>query len=256
VRVHSDSFWVQKSGNLENEFEDACWPKQSICRDDLEEFRFAIADGATETSFSALWAKLLVRSYGKGRIKKPVELADLAQCQKLWHRLISKIDLPWYAEQKVKDGAFSSLAGITLFAPKAGESTGSWCAIAVGDSCIVQIREEQPPFMFPFNKSLDFNSRPLLLSSNPSANIGLVVGTGIFQVENTWKNGDKFLLMTDALACWFMREFENGLSPWNDLLTFDDINGGKEFARWVNDRRNEQVLKNDDVTLVCFAPYL
>ena len=55
--------------------------------------------------------------------------------------------------------------------------------------------------------------------------------------------------MTDALACWFLRESEGGNRPWNilrDLDTHDQIS----FAELIADLRSDQRIKNDDVTLV------
>ncbi len=213
--------------------------------------RFAVADGATESSFSSLWAKLLVRAYGNGRLKSRDSLGNLAPLQKFWDLAVDAKPLPWYAEQKAKDGAFASLAGITLCDRVAEGPLGSWHGFAVGDSCVVQMKGEQPRVRFPYHESAQFNSRPLLLGSDPSAN-GRVAEAAVVLENESWEEGDQFFLMTDALACWFMREFEQGAFPWKIL---DEIIWQTEFADWFQQSRDAKVLKNDDVTLVRLTPF-
>jgi hypothetical protein len=98
---------------------------------------------------------------------------------------------------------------------------------------------------FPMPHSRDFSNQPHLLGSR-----GPPVdhqrdqhreGHGI------WFPGDHFLLMTDALAQWFLSEHEAGRRPWHSLSRFSATAG---FARLVEDLRERESLRNDDVTLV------
>jgi hypothetical protein len=69
-------------------------------------------------------------------------------------------------------------------------------------------------------------------------------------MDGAWQPGDAFYLMTDALAYWFMRETEEGRTPWRvlrDLNTSDEI---KPFREWVKTLRVEGAMRNDDVTLL------
>ena len=59
-----EAFPCQKHGNASTEYEDA-WAIRGS--DSPNRCRVAIADGATESSFSALWAALLVESFVRGR---------------------------------------------------------------------------------------------------------------------------------------------------------------------------------------------
>jgi len=65
-----------------------------------------------------------------------------------------------------------------------------------------------------------------------------------------WRIGDRFYLMTDALAHWWLAEHEAGRAPWAAL----DRPGGRgrrrSFPDWVDDRRRRRHLRNDDVTLL------
>jgi hypothetical protein len=51
--IHWSSFSLHKDGNRPDEYEDAFAGNPKVGR-------FAVADGASESSFAALWAKLLV----------------------------------------------------------------------------------------------------------------------------------------------------------------------------------------------------
>jgi len=57
--------------------------------------------------------------------------------------------------------------------------------------------------------------------------------------------GDRFLLLTDALAAYFLQEFEAKRRPWDDLPLTDAA-----LADFIKTRRDKGSLKNDDVTLV------
>ena len=118
-----------KHGNAEDEMEDAC-------KLDLKQARFAVADGATESSFADLWAKLLVGGFMRaaGRRPRPGTLAA-APLQKAWQEDVDARPMPWYAEDKAAQGAFSTLLGLELMPDY------SWHAVAIGDSCLFQVRQ-------------------------------------------------------------------------------------------------------------------
>jgi hypothetical protein len=67
--------------------------------------------------------------------------------------------------------------------------------------------------------------------------------------SGSWGCEDLFFLMTDALACWFLKEREQGNKPWHILRDLD-TQGQASFKQFVSDLRTQQQMKNDDVTLV------
>lgn len=87
--------------------------------------RLAVADGATESYGSGLWAQLLVRAYGQGCFDGGLVADELRKHQTAWHDTVSQGDLPWYAEQKMQDGAFASLLGITIDQQEDGVAEGA-----------------------------------------------------------------------------------------------------------------------------------
>jgi hypothetical protein len=156
--------------------------------------------------------------------------------------------LPWYAEEKLASGAFSSILCLEF----AEESRNrkfeiNWKAVAFGDSCLVQIREDTLVAALPLEKSSAFSSRPHLLSSISQPPVS--EATMPTSAVGTCGPDDKFLLITDALAYWFFTEQEAGKKPWNTLLDLETPQN-PSFRSWVTSLRNNGKLKNDDMTLV------
>jgi len=247
VQVFARAFWMPKAGNSEVEYEDAFWPHKPL---DVQGtcFRFAVADGATETSFSRIWAQQLVRAFCKGRLDQTTLSTHLPELQRRWRTVVLRRPLPWYAEEKVRSGAFAAILGLVLRGKPDGAPCCMWQAVALGDSCLVQIRSEEVLTRFPLDCSESFTNRPHLLSSNP------VHSERVFEylrrTEGTWMSGDAFYLMTDALACWFMREIEEGRRPWHVVRDLDTKDQVKSFREWISDLRNDRAMRNDDVTLL------
>src|SRR5947199_52879 len=77
-----------------------------------------------------------------------------------------------------------------------------------------------------------------------------LLAEGFVQAEGDWLPGDTFFLMTDALACWFLREGEEGRQPWDELSGFSGATALEDFARRIEALRDGEGLKNDDVTLI------
>jgi hypothetical protein len=240
VEVYAKEFWVPKRGSSETEYEDAF----NLAEDGS---RFAVADGATETSFSGIWAKQLVRAFTKKKLSIPIALEELKPLQSRWEKIVHRHPLPWYAEEKASNGAFAAFIGLELLQEHSSAKEKMWQATAIGDSCLVQVRGHEIIEAFPLADSASFGSRPNLLSSAPALN-----GNGtelVLKARGFCGREDVFFLMTDALACWFFKEREQGETPWNilrDLDTRDRVS----FETLISDLRSAGRMKNDDVTLV------
>ncbi len=246
------AFWLPKAGNSASEYEDAFWPTPE---EDLVSLpiRLAVGDGATATSFSALWAKLLVQDHGEGFLTEETLVERLPILRDRWLVEVSREPLPWYAEEKLRSGAFSSFLGLTIEQDSGtrGER-GRWRALAIGDSCLFHVRNNERIVAWPMDKSDQFNDWPVLI---PSVSGGDESFRDAIKVEQgSWEMGDVFYLMTDALACWFLRrlELKDG-DPFEFLNRICDDASFEEFIR--NQRADSledgiEMLKNDDVTLV------
>ena len=234
---------VPKAGNSVEEYEDAYCPADSF-ETAGDCFRFAVADGATEASYSKIWAHMLVESYCNGVLKGSDLENNIQELQIKWDESVRSRPLPWYAEEKVRTGAFSSLLGLTITHEIASheETGGLWEAEAVGDSCLFQVRDDELLTKFPLDHSEQFNSRPMLVSTNSTYNEGL--SNYLATIKGSWLVGDVFYLFTDALACWFLKEVEDSKKPWK----FKHADPGR-FETWINKLRKKGAMRNDDVTM-------
>jgi len=242
---HFQPFSVQKAGGSVEENDDAGSPSGER---DLEAspFRCAIADGATESSFSGLWAKLLVRAFVRGGLSDPANSDELQLLQEQWSNLVHRRPLPWFAETKLKDGAFAAFVGLTLGARNASEE-GTWECVAAGDSCLAHVRDDQLLQCLPIASPQDFSNRPHLISSLINRNGALK--ENVHRASGSWCQDDSFFLMTDALACWFLAQSLAGGKPWRVLLDLE-TESSTPFSEFVDQQRDSGQMKNDDVTLL------
>jgi hypothetical protein len=235
MQIAFRAYWLQKAGNAGDEYEDAFAPfdpPDANC----DEFRCAVADGATETSFSGLWAQILVDAFVHERLAnlKPQTTQALSA---RWRQAIDQrgVALPWYAQEKLERGAFSSLMGLTIHAD------GRWRALCVGDSCLFHLRPRQTMRAFPYHLPEQFNNHPALIST-------LRDGIAAQTARGTWHPGDYFLLMTDALAHFFLSQRKMRARLAAETL---DQAG---FEQLVAEARADRLCRNDDVTLLKIIP--
>lgn len=244
MQIYAQPFWCPKAGNADVEYEDAFYPTH-IIDTKTNRFRCAISDGASETSFAKLWAQLLAKAIGNGRLNPECPHATLLQLRSCWQRFVSRKSLPWFAEEKARLGAFSAILGFSLSEDLTGRV---WKAYAIGDCCLFHVRKNDLLKSFPFNHSSEFNNHPHLISSiskydsNP---------TSLFTtVTDEWNFEDHFFLMSDALAGWFLQSYESGEAPWELIQNLDTVDGPGDFRSWIANLRRGNLLKNDDVTLL------
>lgn len=240
VRVHG--YWLQKAGNTPEEYEDAFFPRWS---GEVEAwyFRAAAADGATETSFAGAWAGELAEAYGRRRLDCQAVADRLPRIQRRWASRFNSSQLPWYAQEKLRLGAFSSLLGLTLLDTGDG-NVHAWQAMALGDTCLFQVRGDSLVTAWPLDEPEAFSSRPRLISSLAPGNTS--TAEALQAISGTWEPGDSMLLMTDALAQWFLRSSRSGGRPWRVLIRAQGEQA--RFARSMHQLRERNEIRNDDVT--------
>jgi hypothetical protein len=240
MKVVCNTLWLPKKGNSEEEYEDAAAPTESV-KSEMPTFRCAVADGATETSFSRLWAKLLVDGFVDG--------TDRNELKGRWQEQVAGKQLAWYAEEKMLSGAFAALVCLTLKQGD-GKSGGTWEAEALGDSCLILIRQSDIVEKFPLTRSDEFNSSPVLLSSNAN---DPVADETMLKCSGNWETGDVFYLLTDAIARWTYRRQEDygdaafylqAMKKQKDIVEFAKV------QRELIDSESRPLMRNDDVTMM------
>lgn len=245
MRIRARAHWLPKAGNRCEDYEDACWPEGQLDRA-VGRFRCAVADGATETSFSRLWAQLLVHAWGRGHLGRRDFIARIPVLRRQWLAEVTTRPLPWYAEEKRQRGAFAAVVGLYLADARRGGSN-AWHALAVGDACAFQLREGELMASFPLTQADQFGIRPWLLSTKCEQNDDAV--DHIRTVSGSWRTGDTFYLMTDALACWFLSA-SGSTTDLDMVAAHHDPHASTTFSAWICGLRDAGRLRNDDVTLL------
>lgn len=241
LRCKFKSITLPKLGNSVRENEDNLL---SPCNTDDTLLKFAIADGATETSFAKEWSDLLVTYFKDNSFEKDKLHSTLDKATKSWQSLVTAVELPWYAQQKVEIGAFSTFLGLMV-----NREESNFRSVAIGDCTLFQIRNNELKVSFPVLSANEYGNTPFLLSSNPMYQKGIEVK--VKYLEGELIRNDMLILATDALAAWILEGAESGRRPWNGLqclLGFEDYK--IDFQNWLNNKRREREIKNDDATLI------
>ncbi len=235
----SRCFSVPKLGRADAENEDAC-------EIDVDRGIVAVADGATDSSFSKAWARLLVDSFKLWPIDTGAEADELVgwlgRPQAMWRRMLEGRPLPWHAQHKVARGAFAAFVAAEL---RVDGDTVYWSALGVGDCCLFLVEDDRLTVSFPIEDPAAFGSSPFLLGTNPDANRSLAAH--LKRCHGQAARGALFLLMSDALAHWFLASALVGERPWQLVRGLEDQ---AAFAELIGRLREYKALHNDDSTLV------
>jgi hypothetical protein len=165
---------------------------QDAAAADPDRGRFAVADGATESAFAGPWAQLLVDGFvtTDGALDG---LPWLPEARRRWAAAVRPTleapAVPWYLDAGLRQGAFATFLGLVV-------DDAGWEALAVGDSCLFQVRRESLVEAFPLGCAGDFGSTPWLLGARAE-------GHHAVRRRGDGQPGDRLWLMTDALAQWF-----------------------------------------------------
>jgi hypothetical protein len=282
MSIASQTFWIVRRGHSPEEYEDA------LAADDAAG-RYAVTDGATESCFAGLWARLLAEGFLRGEPETAGNsLNSLAALQQRWCADVRGRQLAWYSETAIERGAFATFLGLTIREEKGAAVGGQgaekmgregegetgdrrpvasspplpvssspllsyrWKAVAVGDTCLFHTRGEELLRAFPLERAEQFDNVPKLVGSRMSAE-------ALRQRRRLWtdgagQSGDRLWMMTDALAQWCLAENEAGQEPWSALAShLTAPEPAERFAAWIEKLRDSGRLRNDDVTLLAIS---
>ena len=249
------SFRLVKAGNTADECEDSCDfvpdadPSALDFAANPSPCRFAIADGATESSFSAEWAELLTKRFVEPDslfIRNPGESDGrerwLRRVRDEWHEKVDWQGLSWIALQKAQRGAHATFLGLHLV------DRATWRAWAVGDCMLFQVRDSEVTTMWPIQNASEFSNRPELLCSVASEDDSML-DRAFLSTTGKYEGGrDLFVLTTDALGQWFISDCRGGGRLWRDLVyqTRDQA----QFDEFVAGLRQAGSIRNDDTAVL------
>src|SRR4051812_45572427 len=101
------AFHLPKNGSTADEYEDAFAGAP-------ERGRFAVADGASESSFAASWARLLADGFVQAPGTPWQEMSWIGPLRQRWAEEVDGRPLPWYGELKREEGAFATLLALAF----------------------------------------------------------------------------------------------------------------------------------------------
>ena len=210
--------------------------------------RYAIADGATRSFMSKPWATLLVKHFCKTtdlELRKDNWQEWLRPVQQEWYQLVKKevkaLKRYWLTNSfNTQESATSTFIGL-----KIDKINYRWKAVIIGDSCLFHLNNSEFKSHLIKN-SAGFTNRPNAFASFEKDNHHAPE-----LVRGDVKQGDTFILATDALAKWILAHEEDGkLESVHDTLKTIEKPG--EFREFVETERNSESIRlvNDDVTLM------
>ena len=243
-RIETQHFLLQKEDCAPSECEDAISVNAAA-------WRYALADGATEGFDSRSWAQQLVDGWtaaDPAPLNAEVFRPWVEEQGRRLHASWRDRALPWYAEEKSRQGSYAAFVGLGF---RAGSDALHWQAIALGDACMIQRRGGEVFRALPISDSSLFNSSPLLV---PSLGALQEVALPHATVDGGLvERGDVFLLLSDAGAAWYLnisRGRKAVAEEFDSLLAASDAGALNELFR--RERRAKQI-NNDDIAILRIA---
>ena len=220
----------------------------SECEDvialDTQTCRFAVADGATEAFDARNWAERLARHWVERQSTLTSEefRSWVATEGRELHESWNSLSLSWYSEEKARNGSFAAFVGVEI---DLETGSPSWKAIALGDACLLHCRRGALLKGLPLSESESFNNGPVLLASDSSLHESIM--QAVVTDAGVCENGDVLLLMSDAIAAWYLQRLEkNDLDPDEILRTKCD----DELSQFLDAERLAGRIRNDDVAIL------
>lgn len=260
VRIVKHGF---EASECEDEFE---WHTANGASGRTAPISVAVSDGASESMLAKDWARLLVTRFAYEAFTESAILdpdsdrytTALASLKNEWVELhladylrareASFRPIKWYEQPKLDAGASATLLAFRLELGTC-HSACRWRAVAVGDSCLFQVRGKEVIKSFPIDEVTEFGRAPGLLRSR---GLELMHSQPRF-ASGSYAVGDEFFFMTDAIAKWFMGastsrsadDFGREVGNLSAMCCANDVSG---LSVWTRALQSAGQMHNDDIT--------
>jgi len=243
-QLRTQSFILQKSCSNFAECEDAIAINAALSR-------FAVADGATEAFDARSWATLLADAWVEDKTAA-VSIDAFRSCvaeQSLrLHASWQGRALSWYAEEKARAGSYAAFVGVQF---DMNAKLPRWHAIALGDCCLIQLRKGAIERSFPLADDEQFTSSPVLVPSLESLQDAALSKTLLD--SGTIENGDIFLLLSDAVAAWYLKQAKQRDAVCDEFDAQLAASQHDELTRLFDRERVALRIKDDDIAVLRIA---
>jgi len=229
---------------------------QDACCYNLNNNRFAVADGVSSSFYPAIYSRLLTDYFCNSQDEINRNLFDEKHNWKKWLKNIQnswvsnvakKVELSnkYYVRNRfhANDHAGSTFVGIEI---DQEANQLNWKAMIIGDSCLMHFSyntQKEKLILnqtYPLTKSDEFNYTPPYFPSRPVKNNPY---EPIF-IEKEARINDRFILATDAISKWIFNAMEKKLKCLKNMFTIKEEH--------INLYRNDQEcpMENDDVVML------
>jgi len=217
----------------------------------IEDGLFAVADGASTSLYSGLWAEIFIASLlgnwihfrNAAEHEMSVDHFDelLSGPRRDWLSRVNIINPKpkYYEVNKLAQGAHSTFVALHI-----QPDLNQWEALAFGDSCLFQLRLNQIVAAFPVTALSNFPPVPDLVCSRSQYNH--TKGLRMQFAHGTYQTSDVFLLASDALSRLIFSRAE----AHHDLRQLVQLADRENFNEFVLECRQRGELENDDASLV------
>jgi hypothetical protein len=230
-------YLAQKLGSDRNECEDAL-------AFNVERMTFAVVDGATEAFGARYWSRLLAKSWiRKPSLQTSHFLTMVNGLAVRAHENWSQKVMPWYAEEKLRSGSYAAFIGLQF---EIAENRMSWSAVAIGDCCLLQLRDGELLRSVPLSHSEQFSFRPVLLPTIQPA----TVAEHVSEFNGEVASQDVFLLLSDAIACWFLQAEKGDKATAAEFVRILASGENEALDILVDELRSKAVMRNDDIAAI------
>ena len=233
---------------------------QDACAFNPINYRYAIADGATQSLFGAVWSRLLVDSFCRQPVNnslleqseynvwlQPLQEEWLSVIQPLIQEAKPAVQLGLRKQLADKRAAAATFIGIQV---QPARDHFTWQALVLGDSCLFHIHGNDVT-VEPLTSADQFDNYPEAFFS-----IGPAYTKQPQVLNGTVHQDDVLILATDALAEWILKWFElnpkQGIQRLLKLQQLPNQHAFEAFVDWARDHP-EIPMKNDDVTYMVLA---